>query len=79
MMWHVVFAERDGKVLSRTARSWDYAIHVGCVPLAKPMMFAGFLNRTACLPRGLSSTSISTKVGFPAYGVPLCPPEGGPQ
>ena len=35
MMWHVVFAERDGKVLSRTARSWDYAIHVGCVLLSQ--------------------------------------------
>jgi hypothetical protein len=35
MMWHVVFAERDGKVLSRTARSWDYAIHVGCELLSQ--------------------------------------------
>ena len=30
MMWHVVFAERDGRVLSRAARSRDSAIHVAC-------------------------------------------------
>ncbi len=30
MMWHVVFAERDGRVASRAARSRDSAIHVAC-------------------------------------------------
>jgi hypothetical protein len=30
MMWHVVFAERDGRVQSRAARSRDSAIHVAC-------------------------------------------------
>jgi hypothetical protein len=30
MMWHVVFTERDGRVLSRAARSRDSAIHVAC-------------------------------------------------
>ena len=28
MMWHVVFAERDGRVQSRAARSRDTAIYV---------------------------------------------------
>ena len=35
MMWHVVFTERDGKVLSRAARSRDYAIHVACELLSQ--------------------------------------------
>jgi hypothetical protein len=35
MMWHVVFAERDGRVLSRAARSRDIAIHVACELLSQ--------------------------------------------
>ena len=30
MMWHVVFADCDGRVQSRAARSRDSAIHVAC-------------------------------------------------
>jgi hypothetical protein len=30
MMWHVVFTERDGRVLSSAARSRDSGIHVAC-------------------------------------------------
>jgi hypothetical protein len=30
MMWHVVFADCDGRVQSRGARSRDSAIHVAC-------------------------------------------------
>jgi hypothetical protein len=35
MMWHVVFTERDGRVLSRAARSRDTAIHVACELLSQ--------------------------------------------
>ena len=35
MVWHVVFAERDGRVQSRAARSRDTAIHVACELLSQ--------------------------------------------
>jgi hypothetical protein len=35
MMWHVVFADRDGRVVSRAARSRDSAIHVACELLSQ--------------------------------------------
>jgi len=35
MMWHVVFAECDGRVLSRAARSRDSAIQVACELLSQ--------------------------------------------
>jgi hypothetical protein len=35
MIWHVVFAERDGPVQSRAARSRDSAIHLACELLSQ--------------------------------------------
>jgi hypothetical protein len=35
MMWHIVFAERDGRIQSRAARSRDSAIHVACELLSQ--------------------------------------------
>jgi hypothetical protein len=35
MMWHVVFAERDGLPQSRAARSRDSAIHAACELLSR--------------------------------------------
>jgi hypothetical protein len=35
MIWHVVFAERDGLVQSRAARSRDSAIHLACELLSQ--------------------------------------------
>ena len=37
MMWHVVFAEREGRVQSRAARSRDTAIHVACELLSQAL------------------------------------------
>jgi hypothetical protein len=37
MMWHVVFAERDGRVISRAARSRDHAIQVACELLSQTL------------------------------------------
>ena len=68
MMWHVVFAERDGRVQSRAARSRDSAIHVACELLTKPLMFEGFWSRTAGLSSGLNLTSISTEGAFRGCG-----------
>ena len=75
MMWHVVFEERDGKVVSRAARSRDYAIHVACELLSQAYDVRRILNPMAGLSRGLSWTGISTKAGSPAYGVPQPPSE----
>jgi hypothetical protein len=30
MIWHVIYAERNGQVCSRAARSRDLAIHMAC-------------------------------------------------
>ena len=42
MMWHVVFAERDGRVQSRAARSRDQRFMWRVNYSNKPLMFEGF-------------------------------------
>jgi hypothetical protein len=53
MMWHIVFAEPGRLPQSRAAKSHDHAIQRRASFLANPLMFAGFLNRTAGLSSGL--------------------------
>ena len=68
MIWHVVFAEHDGRVQSRAARSRDTAIHVACELLSQAHDVRRILELTADLSRGLSSTSILTTAGSQGCG-----------
>ena len=79
MMWHVVFAERDGRVASppRGRGIPRFTSHANYS--TNPLMFEGFLNRTAGLSSGLSSTNISTEGAFRACGGVSLPSEQSQQ